>query len=741
MSTKFLLMNTIYYLLVSLFIILSSCGQEKDTSMSIPNDIVISKSPSHDFRKWNVIKGDLDIDTLNLYKDKNSLRLTSSKDGDTNDLYALYAFDLSEIDGEALVVSGKYRIDKAENAKIYFKIKQYHHIDGADSIFIESVQSSKWKDFTINAPIMKGSNSTVLYIVGKGDVDLLLSDFEAKVDNVPMSNLINKEFDAEKDTEFDGGSHIELKELTPQMVDNLEVLGKVWGFLKYYHPQVTQGKYNWDYELFRVLPQIAKAKDKNHRNKLLSKWINKYRKVTDVVDYTIEDSTKYSRFIDLDWLNNRDEFDEKLIMQLNKIKNAHRSENLNYYAVPWKLRGVPNFNREKAYSKIKWNDQGYRILTLFRLWNAIEYCFPYTNYSDTSWDTLLREFIPKFFNPRDQATYELTILELSAKIDDSHGNIYIPNNKLDKIPNTPVFGKYSLPVQLVQSVEGCIVVKSSASEYLYRGDIILTKNGENINDCIDNIVSYTPSSNRNGQIRKALNYLKTSHINEMKLEVERDGKKIDVHVSNINSFCQPIGIKPWYDYNLESHNIIHVDNIKSAKENRDVLKNNMNSKGLIIDMRGYPYDGNQELISPMLSPKYPLWVTQNDKSYPGNYCIMPRTEDNEDYSKLQYKGKIVILVDENTQSAAESWAMKYRLSPNSIIVGRQTAGANGPVGMIYLPGGIEFQFTQIGAYYPNWGMLQRKGVKIDVQVSPTVDDIKQGKDVWIEKAIEVIQGR
>ena len=140
--------------------------------------------------------------------------------------------------------------------------------------------------------------------------------------------------------------------------------------------------------------------------------------------------------------------------------------------------------------------------------------------------------------------------------------------------------------------------------------------------------------------------------------------------------------------------------------------------------------------------KYPLWISENDNSYPGNYRIMPKYEKiNEPDKEPIYKGKIVILADENTQSAGESITMQHRLAPNSLIVGRQTAGANGNIGCLNLPGGIEFRYTQLGAYYPNWEVLQRKGVNIDIPVSPTVNDIKEGRDVWIEKAIEIIENK
>ena len=58
---------------------------------------------------------------------------------------------------------------------------------------------------------------------------------------------------AKLDKEFDNGTLIDLSNLTDSDIKNLELLGRVWGFLKYYHPAIATGNYNWDYELFRFL--------------------------------------------------------------------------------------------------------------------------------------------------------------------------------------------------------------------------------------------------------------------------------------------------------------------------------------------------------------------------------------------------------------------------------------------------------------------------------------------------------
>ena len=105
-----------------------------------------------------------------------------------------------------------------------------------------------------------------------GDIELWISGWQAEIDKKPIGSLIGLVPKAESDNGFYIGSTIVLPKPSAQMLDNLEVLCKVWGFLKYYHPEVCRGNYNWDYELFRVLPQIANASDKIQRSRLLSEW-------------------------------------------------------------------------------------------------------------------------------------------------------------------------------------------------------------------------------------------------------------------------------------------------------------------------------------------------------------------------------------------------------------------------------------------------------------------------------------
>ena len=82
--------------------------------------------------------------------------------------------------------------------------------------------------------------------------------------------------------------------------------------------------------------------------------------------------------------------------------------------------------------------------------------------------------------------------------------------------------------------------------------------------------------------------------------------------------------------------------------------------------------------------------------------------------------------------------MAFRAGDNTTIVGSTTAGADGNISTIILPGGLRTIISGIGVYYPDGTQTQRIGIVPDVKVEPTINGIKQGKDEVLEKALEII---
>jgi hypothetical protein len=123
----------------------------------------------------------------------------------------------------------------------------------------------------------------------------------------------------EQDRQFDSGSGIVLGNLTDLQVDNLVTPGKVWGFLKYHHPQVTSGQRQWDYDLLRILPAILKAQDRPTANAALLGWTEQLGSVAPCHPCAkLEQTDLYFR-PGLDWIANNALLGDDLSKTLQSI--------------------------------------------------------------------------------------------------------------------------------------------------------------------------------------------------------------------------------------------------------------------------------------------------------------------------------------------------------------------------------------------------------------------------------------
>jgi C-terminal processing protease CtpA/Prc len=106
----------------------------------------------------------------------------------------------------------------------------------------------------------------------------------------------------------------------------------------------------------------------------------------------------------------------------------------------------------------------------------------------------------------------------------------------------------------------------------------------------------------------------------------------------------------------------------------------------------------------------------------------------------RYSGKVVILVDEVSQSQAEYTAMAFRAAPGAVVVGSTTAGADGNISAIPLPGGLATNISGIGVFYPDKKPTQRVGIIPDIEAKPTIAGIRAGRDEVLEVGVRQILG-
>jgi C-terminal processing protease CtpA/Prc len=555
----------------------------------------------------------------------------------------------------------------------------------------------------------------------------------------------SKTFKATADsTEFKNGSFIELKDVNNQQITNLDKLGKIWGMMKYYHPAIAQGEYNWDFELFRIMPKIIEAQSDSMCNIILINWLRQFGSFElDTVTRIIKDSLKMNA--DWEWTKNETLLSSTLISFLDSLKNAQKFDK-HYYIDFGQGVGNAVFKNESVYKDIVYPDPGFNLLSLFRYWNMVQYFFPYKYLIGEDWNLVLSEFIPKFVQARTALEYQTVLLQLITRINDTHANIYQTNIALDEAR-----GMYMTPFD-VKFIENQMVVSNITNDTLIKesgisiGDIITKINGKSINQFVEELKPVSPASNEPTRLRVMASSMMRSQNPLLLIERQQNGElktdtitcqnRLEYYSNNTQSE------KPSYRLLPANIGYIYIEPLKKDSI-KFIMKKFKNTQGIVIDLRCYPTDFVIFTLGIYLMPDTTNFVkfTQTSLSNIGDFYFGESATSIGYKNKKYYKGKIAILVDEGTQSSAEYHAMGFRVAPNAKIIGSTTAGADGNVSYIGLPGGVGTMFTGIGVYYPDGTETQRIGIVPDIEVKPTIEGFRAGRDEVLEKAIEWIKGK
>jgi C-terminal processing protease CtpA/Prc len=110
-------------------------------------------------------------------------------------------------------------------------------------------------------------------------------------------------------------------------------------------------------------------------------------------------------------------------------------------------------------------------------------------------------------------------------------------------------------------------------------------------------------------------------------------------------------------------------------------------------------------------------------------------------SKSRFLGPVVVLTSRHTGSAAEQFVSALKENKVAVIIGETTKGGTGDGVYSLLPGnGILRVNVAIGAYL-NGEAWQGEGIEPVIKVSKNIEDILEGYDSILEKALEILRER
>lgn len=524
-------------------------------------------------------------------------------------------------------------------------------------------------------------------------------------------------------------------------------LCKVWGYLKYHHP--GNCLVPWNNLLMEKIDSVANSTGNNDFNAILYHMCLQTG-ITVPPPNPMLPPGDSARNYNTGWFNDpslspdvRDFLDS---VQAHAVFNSsnclldyndYQDPNYNSFIDFRKdsINNIPGF----SYANLK-----HRMLVYFYYWNTIKYLAPQIQIADNDWDSTLIQMMPGMLNANTDSLFELTLSRVVARLDDSHGFFYSRYyyKFLTGVDYTTQYFYYSK--LNIARIENKNVVTASGENNINRGDIITKIDGIDADTFFAHWKPYIASGNDITRYRDMYQWLTygnpaLSHSLELK-DANNNSKQVTLtaaaNYQNYTYWVSTVDTMPKWKMLDCGDGYVHMGKLTAA-DVPSMYQDLQNAPKIIFDVRNYPQSTIWD-IKPLLFPQPNISAQYFEPvlGYPGYYNM---ENDLNNFgiwlNSNPYPGKIVILVNEQTQSQAEYTAQILRTHPNAVIIGSQTAGADGNVSYLDLPDNITTYWTSLGWYQADWYNPQRAGVHVDTVVTPTIAGIRNGEDEVLARAL------
>jgi len=542
--------------------------------------------------------------------------------------------------------------------------------------------------------------------------------------------------------------------------ENLVKLCKVWGYTKYMHPAFLLGHKDWDEELLQLIPQVRELRTAEEVNALLHNWFVSLGEI----DYETKApfpawaSAKEEEkvvFTDTSWTADASYLGEELAADFAQFPEV--LPNVNRAKAPARVvksvlgsfEDAEEFFANEGQPEPRYEDAGFRLLGLFRLWNAVEYYFPYKDTLEQDWEDILRTYIPLMLAETDVEGYQSTIASMACTLRDPHVEICRSSGTGGQTPLywTARRGPHNLPVPLL-AAEGKLVVSGVAAGCpLEPGDVLVSINGEDIDTILEDCKQYICYPREDSALYRMHNAITASRKETIQVTVLRDSEEMALSVTSYGGIPYP---RPKAAYEILEGNIGLINPALCTLKGTDAMMEALrDTDGLIVDLRQYPGDQGYGLfgMARYLGVQNTPFITRAVPS-----IAVPGTYLKETYVPISWRGTgagaasylyqkpVVALMDcAGTQSTAELTVQMLRLGENTVTMGENSAGAGGAIVYLNLPGNLEIRFSQQWCGPVNGEEWYLTGITPDIPVAHTIQGIKEGRDEVLEAAIEYIR--
>ncbi|WP_139423069.1 S41 family peptidase [Chryseobacterium mulctrae] len=543
---------------------------------------------------------------------------------------------------------------------------------------------------------------------------------------------------------------------------------KTWNFIKYYHPDLASGKIDAD-SLFLV--NVKNISSQDDFNSIVEKLTGKLNKkfIASAPSETSQDVfTKNQNF---NWFQKN----RKISSENKEVLNSIYNHRYNFEDLP-KGKLVSD---EKKYPFPKTENISieYRLLALAKIQGVVDYLFPHKYIMNKGFEEYFKNSLNENLQVTSRKDFEIILAKLVSKMEDSHAFKFYRelNYRNDFLFNASYYSPFDYKiVNNYLLVTDIVFPEICTKANIKKGDHITEINGKKVSQIIDEKSRLLSVSNREKLIFELSSYqnnlIWSDNTPQKSLKVQSGNKAFTTNIELVNTLDKTqVNVlsnyinnknQKWANRELINKEIAYfninntlqfindVDDDKIDKKMENIILDASKKKAMVFDMRGYPDWGGfifhyvYKYFSPSENYFYKYYAPnlKNIGTFvylKDSYHYFPEIKDMK---TMPYSGKVFIIVNPESRSASEWYTMSLqKIFPQSITIGQQTAGADGDVVKVNLPGDYLLEFTGNGIFYPDNSQTQQTGVRINEVIKYKNQDFLDKKDLEFERVLNALK--
>jgi C-terminal processing protease CtpA/Prc len=386
-------------------------------------------------------------------------------------------------------------------------------------------------------------------------------------------------------------------------------------------------------------------------------------------------------------------------------------------------------------TSISGTDLDTRVADVIITWNIFQHFFPYFNCAQTDWGNDLKIGLENAYTDKTIDEFQKTLEKMTAKLKDGHIVVYSSMGNAERY----------LPPLKWEWIQGKLVVTKvlDQSVNLHQGDIVTNINGTDPEDYFKDADQYISAATPGYlNYRAQITTLEGARGSSISVTVKgpdniKTETKLNRTLTEQNYFKE---IKSQDSIKVINKDVMYVNiGITPMKSIISHLEQLQKTKVIICDLRGYPYDESPFIQYLLMKQDTTKWMYTPYIIYPDQEKIVGYNKEGWNLMPLSphISAKIIFIIDSQDISAAESFMSFIEHYKLATIIGQPTAGTNGVVNYILLPGGYSLQYTGMKVLKLDGSQHHGVGTVPDIYLEKTIEGVRENKDEFLDKAIEM----